>query len=115
MVTPTAAENLTATGPSAPYTCWAVAYPLYEASCINLGSHQAASPRLALRWIRDRTSHVTDQLDTAYAQPGRHWLRDAAEHERALACLTAGTAYQLTLHDESTRYVLVAYPPGVLS
>ncbi|MFG2369717.1 hypothetical protein ACGFY3_50630 [Streptomyces mirabilis] len=32
--------------------------------------------------------------------------------ERALAYLTTGTAYQLTLHDENTRYVLVAYPPG---
>ncbi|MGW1760224.1 hypothetical protein [Streptomyces mirabilis] len=32
--------------------------------------------------------------------------------ERALAYLATGTAHQLTLHDENTRYVLVAYPPG---
>ncbi|WP_168492982.1 hypothetical protein [Streptomyces mirabilis] len=51
----------------------------------------------------------------AYAQPGRYWLRDETEHERALAYLTAGTAHQLTLHDENTRYILVAYPPGATS
>lgn len=33
---------------------------------------------------------------------------DAGGHPTVLP----GTAYQLTLHDESTRYVLVAYPPG---
>ncbi|MFF3911116.1 hypothetical protein ACFYZJ_35395 [Streptomyces sp. NPDC001848] len=82
---------------------------------IALGSHRAASPRLALRWIRERTSHITDQLDTAYARPGRHWLTDEPEHERALAYLATGTAYQLTLHDDSTRYVLVAYPRGAAS
>ncbi|MFH9966327.1 hypothetical protein ACH4PR_33860 [Streptomyces mirabilis] len=63
-----------------------------------------------MRWLRERTANVTDQLDTAYAQPGRHWLRNDTEHE--LAYLKTGTAYQLTLHDENTRYVLVAYPPG---
>ncbi|MFE1125010.1 hypothetical protein ACFW6R_00005, partial [Streptomyces albidoflavus] len=42
-------------------------------------------------------------------------LRDEHEHERALGYLITGTAYQLTLHDESSRYVLVAYPPGVIS
>lgn len=99
-------------GRTTTYTCRAAAYPLYETSSINLGSHQTTSPRLALRWLRERTGHVIDQLDTAHAQPGRHWLTDEPEHERALAYLTTGTAYQLTLHDESTRYVLVAYPPG---
>ncbi|MFB8136339.1 hypothetical protein [Streptomyces mirabilis] len=51
----------------------------------------------------------------SYAQPGRYWLRDETEHERALAYLTTGTAYQLALHDENTRYILVAYPPGANS
>jgi hypothetical protein len=55
---------------------------------------------------------MTDQLDTAYAQPGLHWLTDEPEHERALAYLTAGTGYQLTLYDDTTRYVLAAYPTG---
>jgi hypothetical protein len=92
-----------------------VAYPLNETSSIVLGSHDAMSPRLALRWLRERTMNVTDQLDMAHAQPGRYWLRDEREHERALTYLTTGTAYQLALHDESTRYVLVAYPPGATS
>jgi hypothetical protein len=65
-----------------------------------------------LRWLRNRTRDVTDQLDPPHAQPGRHWLIDEAEHERALAFLAAGTAYQLTLHDEGTSYLLVVEPSG---
>ena len=42
-------------------------------------------------------------------------LTDEAEHGRALAYLTSGKGYQLTLHDESTRYVLLAYPAGATS
>jgi hypothetical protein len=42
-------------------------------------------------------------------------LTDEAEHERALAYMTAGTGYQVTLYDESTRYVLVAHPAGATS
>ncbi|MEU1068766.1 MULTISPECIES: hypothetical protein [Streptomyces] len=95
-----------------PYLCRAAAYPFNEVRSIPLGAHDATSPRLALRWLRERTQHITDQLDAAYAQPGRHWLTDEAEHERALAYLTSATGYQLTLYDESTRYVLLAYPAG---
>ncbi|RZE99788.1 hypothetical protein C0L86_13405 [Streptomyces sp. SCA2-2] len=95
-----------------PYLCRAAAYPLNEVRPIPLGAHDATSPRLALRWLRERTQHVTDQLDAAYAQPGLHWLTDEAEHGRALAYLTNGSGYQLTLHDESTSYVLLAYPAG---
>jgi hypothetical protein len=115
MLTSTATEDLPAEGQGGRYRCRAVAYPLYETRSIPLGSHEAASPRLALRWLRERTGNVADQLDTAYAQPGRYWLRDETEHERTLAFLTTGTAYQLTLHDENTRYVLAVHPPGVNS
>ncbi|MGQ4383058.1 hypothetical protein [Streptomyces sp. SAS_270] len=115
MLTPTATEDLPREQQSSAYRCWAVAYPLHETSSILLGSHDTASPRLALRWLRERTRNITDQLDPAYTQPGRHWLTDETEHERALAHLTTGTAYQLTLHDDTTRYVLVAYPPGAPS
>ncbi|MFE7946946.1 hypothetical protein [Streptomyces sp. NPDC057426] len=80
-----------------------------------MGRYDTTSPRLALRWLQERTRHITDQLDAAYAQPGLHWLTDEAEHERALAYMTAGTGYQLTLYDENTRYVLVAYPAGPTS
>ncbi|MFV2118238.1 hypothetical protein ACE14D_07230 [Streptomyces sp. Act-28] len=95
-----------------PYQCTAAAYLLHEVRSIPLGSHDAASPRLALRWLQERTRHITDQLDAPHAQPGLYWLSDEAEHERALAYLTAGTGYQLILHDESARYVLAVHPTG---
>ncbi|MEU0335711.1 hypothetical protein [Streptomyces sp. NPDC006193] len=74
------------------------------ARCATYGCLAAAYPL--------GTSHITDQLDPAHAGPGRHWLTDDQEHERVFAYLVTGTAYQLTLHDEDTHYVLVAYPPG---
>jgi hypothetical protein len=52
-----------------PCQCRAAAYPLNEVRSIPLGSHDATSPRLALRWLQERTRHITDQLDAAYAQP----------------------------------------------
>jgi hypothetical protein len=114
VVTPTSTEALP--GPvgtrRATFQCLAAAYPHHQPRSITLSLHEATSARLALRWLKERTSHVTDQLDTPHAHPGRHWLTDEAEHERALTYLTTGTAYQLTLYDEHTRYVLVAYPPG---
>ncbi|GGP87674.1 hypothetical protein GCM10010249_01200 [Streptomyces roseolilacinus] len=100
--------------PFLPYRCRAAAYPLHEVGAIPLGAHDAASPRLALRWLQERTRHVADQLDAPHAQPALCWLTDEAEHERALAYLTAGTGYQLTFHDENTRYVLVAHPTGAM-
>jgi hypothetical protein len=112
VLTPTITEGLPTEDRNGTYRCWAGAYPLHQTSTVLLGSHGAASPRLALRWLRERTVHITDQLDAAYAQPGRHWLTDEAEHERALTYLATGTAYQLTLYDENTRYFLAAYPPG---
>ena len=112
MLRTTATGDLAVEQSTGEYHCWAAAYPLHETSSIPLGSHGAASPRPAPRWLRERTSNITDQLDAAYAQPGRYWLADETEHERALAYLTTGTAYQLTLYDETARYVLVAYPPG---
>ncbi|MFF4465814.1 hypothetical protein ACFY13_40845, partial [Streptomyces mirabilis] len=72
MLTSTTPEDLAATEPGQgrAYRCWATAYPLHETSSIPLGSHEATSPRLALRWLRERARNVTDQLDMAYAQPG---------------------------------------------
>ena len=97
------------------YRSQAAAYPSHAAHSIPLGTHDTTSPRLALRWLQERTRHITDQLDAAYAQPGLHWLIDEAEHERALAYMTAGTGYQLTLHDENVHYVLTAHRMGAAS
>ncbi|MEV6961343.1 hypothetical protein AB0M97_19510 [Streptomyces sp. NPDC051207] len=113
MLTSTLPMALSTESQPLPYQCRADAHPVNGARSICLGSHGAMSPRLALRWLRERTRHITDQLDAAYAQPGLHWLTDEAEHERALDYLTAGTGYELTLHDESTRYALLACPVGV--
>ncbi|MEU3340646.1 hypothetical protein [Streptomyces sp. NPDC006668] len=114
MLTPTSTEALPGPAGNRPATfqCLAAAYPHHPPCSITLSVHDASSARLALRWLKERTSHITDQLDAPHAQPGRHWLTDEAEHERALTYLTTGTAYQLTLYDEHTRYVLVAYPQG---
>ncbi|MFS4106454.1 hypothetical protein [Streptomyces sp. PD-S100-1] len=95
-----------------PYQCRAAAYPWDEVRSIPLGLHNTTSARLALRWLQERTRHITEQLDAACARPRVHWLTDEAEHERVLAYMARGTGYQLTLYDDSTRYVLVVYPPG---
>lgn len=98
-----------------PYQCRAAAYSWDEVSSIPLGLHNTTSARLALPWLQERTRHITDQIDAAYARPGLHWLTDETEHERALAYMATGAGYQLTLYDDSTRYVLVVYPPGAAS
>ena len=108
-------EALDADGRPLHYRCQAAAYSPHAARSIPLGTHDTTSSRLALRWLLERTRHITDQLDAAYAQPGLHWLIDEAEHERALAYMTAGTGYQLTLHDENVHYVLTAHPMGAAS
>ncbi|GHI47565.1 hypothetical protein [Streptomyces albidoflavus] len=115
MLTSAPPEALNVSRRPLPYRCRAAAYPLNEVRSIPMGSHNATSPRLALRWLRKRTRHITDQLDAAYARPGLHWLTDEAELERALAYLTGGTGYQLTLYDENTRYVLMVHPTGATS
>ncbi|GAA2534423.1 hypothetical protein GCM10010423_33460 [Streptomyces levis] len=97
------------------YRCQAAAYSSHAARSIPLGTHHTTSPRLALRWLQERTRHITDQLDPAYAQPGLHWLIDEAEHERALTYMATGTGYQLTLRDENVHYVLTAHPMGAAS
>ncbi|CAL9301769.1 hypothetical protein SUDANB66_03414 [Streptomyces sp. SudanB66_2053] len=115
MLTSAPPEALNASRRPLPYRCRAAAYPLNEVRSVPMGLHDATSPRLALRWLRERTRHITDQLDAAYAQAGLHWLTDETEHERALAYMTGGTGYQLTLYDGNTRYVLVVHPTGAAS
>ncbi|NBM17084.1 hypothetical protein [Streptomyces sp. GC420] len=111
MLTHEPGEPLAAAGHHSAYQCWAAAYP-YETTPVSLGIHAARNPRLALRWLQHRAQEIIDQLDPPHARPGLHWLTDEAEHERVLSYLAAGTAYQLTLYDENTHYVLVASPPA---
>lgn len=78
------------------------------AHTIRLAAQRPTSPRPAFRWLRHQAQEVTDQLDRPYAQPGRHWLTNSAEHERALTALAEGQMCTLTLHDDTTRYLLSA-------
>ncbi|GAA3618804.1 hypothetical protein GCM10023079_05540 [Streptomyces chitinivorans] len=70
----------------------------------------AGSPRLALRWLRDRARHISDQLDPPAARPVLAWLHDDQTHEHALAVLASGTPYSHTIRDDTTRYLLTARP-----
>ncbi|MFI1014231.1 hypothetical protein [Streptomyces sp. NPDC020965] len=95
------------------YWCEATAHPSAEEVRVHLlGSRTTNTSRLALRWLRDRAQDITDQMDEPYAEQGRQWLTDEAEHERALRTLTQGQLYELTLHDDATRYVLSARRTG---
>lgn len=79
---------------------------------MSLGAFAARNPRLALRWLRGRAQDVIDQLDPAYARPGRHWLTDMPEHERAMATLTQHRPYAVTFTDDTSRYHLTIHPCG---
>ncbi|MGW3091674.1 hypothetical protein [Streptomyces sp. NPDC001108] len=92
-----------------------------------LSTHQATTPRLALRWLTDRARLLADQLDqpTPLAlcpPPGttlahddvpptlRDWSTNPAEHEHALDILRDGQPLLLTTHDDATHYALHASP-----
>ncbi|MFI6289550.1 hypothetical protein ACIBCM_33250 [Streptomyces sp. NPDC051018] len=94
------------------YWCEATAITAVPGHAIPLSTHQARSPRLALRWLRARVQDVTEQLDPPYAAPAHHWLTDEPEHDRARTLLAHGGTYTLTLHDESARFILSARPTG---
>ncbi|MEU2080406.1 hypothetical protein ABZ569_00715 [Streptomyces albus] len=76
----------------------------------SLGTHRAASPRLALRWVHARTEDIADQLEPPTGWQARAWMRDEAERERALAGLANGRPYTVELVEDGTRYVLTARP-----
>ncbi|GGU86542.1 hypothetical protein GCM10010211_60780 [Streptomyces albospinus] len=99
-----------AIGAGAGYRCEAVAHAPHEGHSVSLGLRSAATPRLALRWLRGRATDITDQLDAPAARPVRHWLSDQAAHEYALLALTRGDSYLFTIYDEATRYTLSVSP-----
>ena len=92
------------------YWCEALAYALHDGRSFWLGGSSVPTPRLAVRWLRDRTRDVLDQLDAAATWPAHEWLRDRPEHERALASLVIGEMYSLSIREDSTLYVLSARP-----
>jgi hypothetical protein len=98
--------------PDTGYWCEALAYGLHDGQSFSLGATGTPTPRLALRWLRDRTRNVLDQLDAAAAWPAYEWLHDPAEHEQALFRLARGEMYSLSICEDNTRYVLSARPAG---
>lgn len=94
------------------YWCEAMAHTTADDRVLHLGGRLTSSPRLAVRWLRDRVRDVTDQLDRHYAAPGRHWVLDEPEHEQARSALAQGEAYVFRLYDDTTCYMLSARPTG---
>lgn len=81
---------------------------------VHLGGVLAKTPRLAIRWLRERTGHVADQLDLPYARPLVAWLHDDQEWQWALDGLARGESYVVRACDEErTLYVLTAEPSAV--
>lgn len=95
------------------YRALAVAQ-LPNGQSVLLGSLRAKSPRLAMRWLRERAGHVADQVDAPYARPLRSWLIDGLEHQWALDGLARGESYVFRVRDEEgALYVLTAEPATV--
>ncbi|SEQ87946.1 hypothetical protein [Streptomyces radiopugnans] len=92
------------------YRCEAVASTPDDGRTFPLGTHTAGSPRLALRRLRTRARHISDQLDPPAARPLLAWLHDHQAHEHALAVLASGTPYTHTVYDDAVRYLLTARP-----
>ncbi|MFZ3547689.1 hypothetical protein ACODT3_19140 [Streptomyces sp. 4.24] len=92
-------------------------------SCLLRGS-AAATPRLAVRWLRDQAQHVADLMDPQPAswwvpktpsgrtplrpvesgardapEELRLWSRDALAHEYAMGALTSGALFQFSTGD----------------
>jgi len=92
------------------YWCEAIAHTPDDGRTLWLGSHPTSSPRLALRWLRHRARHLSDQLDPPAARPVLHWLHDDQEHGHAMTALASGELYTHTIFDDAVRYLLTARP-----
>ncbi|MBU7598378.1 hypothetical protein JGS22_012310 [Streptomyces sp. P38-E01] len=77
---------------------------------VPLGSRCAATPRLAVHWLRHRAERIADQLDPPEAELALRWLKDQREHEHSLSALVRGVGYTFTLCTEAARYLLMATP-----
>lgn len=92
------------------YRTQAVAH-LPDGWSVYLGGIPTKSPRLAMRWMRERAGHVADQLDESHARPLHSWLNDRFEHQRALEGLARGESYIFRAWDEEgVLYAFTAEP-----
>ncbi|MEU9605085.1 hypothetical protein [Streptomyces sp. NPDC048057] len=94
------------------FLCEAVAYCPHANRKFPLGSHAAATPRLALRWLHARAGDIIDQLDPPAAAVAHDWLADRAEHEWALELLAEGEPYDHIVREGKLRYLLSVLPAG---
>ncbi|MEU5160756.1 hypothetical protein AB0G74_14280 [Streptomyces sp. NPDC020875] len=92
------------------FWCRAIAYTPCTNRTFRLGSHPAATPRLAVRWLHMRADHIAEQLDLQAATAVRHWLTNRAEQENALSLLARGEPYSRAIQDDGIRYLLSAFP-----
>lgn len=92
------------------YWCEVIAHTPDDGRTFWLGAHSTSSPRLALRWLRQRADHISNQLDPPAARPVLAWLDDDQAHEHALAVLAHGELYTYTVCDDAVRYLLTARP-----
>lgn len=95
--------------PSAAYWVQALAHAP-GGHTYNLEASVRATPRLAMRWLRERASHIADQLDPRATYQLRSWSSGNEALEHALALLVQGNAYTHTILDDGTLYVLLASP-----
>ena len=109
-VPPSGDPGSSASVPCLVYQCVANAFALQEGTAFLLGTYQATTPRLAIRWLRARAAQVIDQLDPPAAEPTYYWLADERYHEHALSALAEGQPFAYTIFDDGVRYVLSAQP-----
>lgn len=122
------------------FWCNVTAWPGDLSREIFLGGYQAATPRLAVRWLRGQAARLASALDpqpgTGWTQgeaaktlrqlpdrlpddwpdPGhmlREWQHDDHRHEQVMAALLSGHPFALTTHDYSAYYMLSARPVSV--
>ncbi|WP_202917899.1 hypothetical protein [Streptomyces taklimakanensis] len=101
---------------------------------VLLGSHEAPSRRLVLRWLGEQARRVADGLDpdpsaTHWVTDGtlvplprrpadvptelRRWCADEERQETASTRLAEGLPFRLTVADHTGTYTLRAWPVGV--
>ncbi|MEU5974275.1 hypothetical protein [Streptomyces sp. NPDC047315] len=100
--------------------------------CVKLGSTSAPSPRLALRWLRDRARSLADGMDPDPAapwfratpgalfqlpEPGndaptdlRRWCADEKAQADALSALASGYPVMRTVTDDGCSYTFAIWP-----
>lgn len=119
------------------YWCTVTAWPGDLSREIFLGGYLAATPRIAVRWLRGQAARIAhaldpqpgqawahgeaaktlrrlpDRLPDGWPDPGhmlREWQHDHPAHEQIMAALLDGHPFALTTQDTTAYYMLSARP-----